>query len=339
MFTVLGSDMEIRVGRFILLCMICALWTARTESLDGATSTEDIETTAPDEDIEINAPTASDEEDDNNNPLILGNLSLCQNVVDNVFLPFVGDCNKYYLCRSGQAIELRCEWPYEFDAATQSCVSPGKANCLPTCKAFHFSTFSYQRTCTKYVLCYYGHPVLRECQDDLQYNPKTDRCDFPQNVDCVESECSIYFNAYHLRYVPSKSSCEKYFLCGNGIPRAQTCSTGLHFSTKCNCCDIPSNSNCQLKSPSSTRSNWFKDILQILQIPAQRRLNYQPVSPKPSEVVCPPEGVHFYVHETRPDAYHYCAMGHGLVLECSPGLWFDLAVKECREPKNVGHQN
>jgi len=31
--------------------------------------------------------------------LIMGNLSLCGNVADNVFLPFVGDCNKYYLCR------------------------------------------------------------------------------------------------------------------------------------------------------------------------------------------------------------------------------------------------
>lgn len=332
------------------------MWTARTESLDGATSAGDeiTPTTAPDEDIE----TVFGEEDGNNSPLILGNLSLCHNVVDNVFLPFVGDCNKYYLCRcefrpnnlykpiailrffnppAGQSIELQCEWPYQFDAATQSCVNPGQANCLPTCKPFHFSTFSYQRTCTKYVLCYYGHPVLRECQDDLQYNSKTDRCDFPQNVDCVESECSIYFNAYHLRYVASKSSCEKYFLCGNGIPKEQTCSTGLHFSTKCNCCDIPSNSNCQLKSRSPTRSNLFKDILHILEMPAQRRQNSQPISLKPSEVVCPSEGVHFYAHETRPDAYHYCAMGHGLVLECSQGLWFDPSVKECREPKNVGH--
>ncbi|KAH8274322.1 hypothetical protein KR026_009376, partial [Drosophila bipectinata] len=328
------------LGRFIFIFMVCALWTARTQSLDGATSGEDIKvtpTTAPDEDIEISAPTTSDEEDGDNNPLIVGNLSLCQNVVDNVFLPFVGDCNKYYLCRcefrpnnlyiiailkfsnhpAGKAIELRCEWPYQFDAATQSCVNPGKANCLPTCEAFKFSTFGYQRTCTKYVLCYYGHPVLRECQDDLQYNSKTDRCDFPQNVDCVDSECSIYFNAYHLRYVPSKSSCKKYFLCGNGIPTEQTCATGLHFSTKCNCCDIPLNSNCQI-SP-------------------QRRLTYHRISPKPSEVICPSEGVHFYAHETRPDAYHYCAMGHGLILECSQGLWFDPAVKECREPKNVGY--
>ncbi|XP_017052069.1 protein obstructor-E [Drosophila ficusphila] len=252
------------------------------------------------------------------NGLIIGNLSLCGNVADNVFLPFVGDCNRYYLCRSGQAIELQCEWPYEFNAKNQSCVHPGQAYCLPTCKALTFSTFSYQRTCTKYVLCYYGHPVLRQCQDGLQYNSETDRCDFPQNVDCVESECSIYYNAYHLRYVPSKVSCEKYFLCGNGIPREQTCTPGLHFSTKCDCCDIPSKAGCQ--------------------IPFEQRKvrRYSRLLPRTTDGICPPDGVHFYAHESRRDAYYYCFFGHGLILECSEGLWYDPKVQECREPQNVG---
>ncbi|KAH8379275.1 hypothetical protein KR009_003964, partial [Drosophila setifemur] len=290
---------------FILICLLCGVLATRAESFNDTTTAED--------------PIALDEEDDNVTGLFMGNLSLCQNIADNVFLPFVGDCNKYYLCRSGQAIQLQCEWPYQFNAPTQSCVNLGEAECMPICQAYAFSTFIYQRTCTKYVLCYYGRPVLRECQDGLQYNSRTERCDFPQNVDCVESECSIYFNAYHLRYVPSKVSCEKYFLCGNGVPREQTCAPGLYFSSNCSCCDIPSNSDCQIQEPPSERK-----ILSRL-------------SPHASAVICPATGVHFYAHETRQDSYHFCVDGHGLVLECSQGLWYDHNVKECRDPQNILH--
>ncbi|KAI8041163.1 hypothetical protein M5D96_005415 [Drosophila gunungcola] len=281
---------------WLIIYLLCGVFEARSEGFDGST-------------------TASVEK--YGRSLILGNLSLCGNVADNVFLPFVGDCNRYYLCRSGQAIELQCESPYQFNANTQSCVNPGEADCLPTCDALSFSTFSYQRTCTKYVLCYYGQP----CHDGLQYNAQTDRCDFPQNVDCVESECSIYYNAYHLRYVPSKVSCEKYFLCGIGVPREQSCTPGLHFNTKCDCCDIPSKSDCQI--PIEQRK-----VRQLSSRLSPRTLT--------QNGICPSVGVHFYAHESRQDAYYYCVDGHGLVLDCSEGLRYDPKVQECREPQNVG---
>lgn len=48
------------------------------------------------------APGPEDDNDDNNetdeNGIFVGNLSLCQNVSNRVFLPYVGDCRKYYLC-------------------------------------------------------------------------------------------------------------------------------------------------------------------------------------------------------------------------------------------------
>lgn len=60
------------------------------------------------------------------------------------------------------------------------------------------------------------------------------------------------------------------------------------------------------------------------------------LSPVTTVGICPPSGVHFYVHESRRDAYYYCVDGHGLVLDCSAGLWYDPTVQECREPQNVG---
>ncbi|SPP76380.1 protein obstructor-E [Drosophila guanche] len=301
-----------RTGLLIFGLLLCNHFLVEAKDADVDTGA------LPDrEDGRASVTAADDAEDGSDMSLIMGNLSLCENVADSVFLPYVGDCNKYYLCRYGQAIELQCERPFLFNAPTQSCVRQNEAHCLPTCTNYTLSTFSYERTCTKYVLCYFGHPVLRECQDGLQYNSKTDRCDFPQNVDCVESECSIYYNAYQLHYVPSKVSCDKYFLCGNGVPREQSCAKGLYFSTTCNCCVLPSDSDCQI--------SYQQKMVQ----PFSRQ------SPRIADMKCPSAGVHFYPHESRKDAYYFCVEGHGLTLDCSPGLWYDAKVQECREPNNV----
>lgn len=72
-----------------------------------------------------------------------------------------------------------------------------------------------------------------------------------------------------------------------------------------------------------------------LQIPAVRR-NIQPYSRSPlrkADAECPAQGVYFYAHKKRRDAYIYCVNGHGLILECTPGLWYDPNIQECREPK------
>ncbi|KAH8270059.1 hypothetical protein KR018_003457, partial [Drosophila ironensis] len=290
----------------IVLCLMCGLLAAIADDFDGTTTTEIVEIT-------------EEPDDEKDYSLFVGELNLCRNVSDNVFLPYVGNCTKYYLCRSGMPIELQCEQPYQFNAPTQRCVSVGQADCLPQCDELSFSSYAYPRTCTKYVICYNGHPVLRECQDGLQYNSKTNQCDFPYKVDCVESECSVYNNAYHLRYVASKVSCEKYFLCANGVPKPQTCSVGLHFNSKCGCCDIPSNSGCQVGA-----------------LPTLVSEAIAPNPPRESDLVCPSDGIHFFAHESRLDAYHFCAEGRGLIMECSHGLRFDPKVKECREPQNMG---
>lgn len=119
---------------------------------------------------------------------------------------------------------------------------------MPKCESFNLTSFGYDRTCTKYVLCYYGIPVLRECQDGLQYNADTDRCDFPQYVDCVDNECMRLSESTELLFLPSKASCSKYFLCAKGVAMNYTCAEGLYFSTDCNCCDYPNKSQCQVSS-------------------------------------------------------------------------------------------
>ncbi|XP_037939771.1 protein obstructor-E-like [Teleopsis dalmanni] len=242
-------------------------------------------------------------------------INICEGVSNSVFLPFLGNCSKYYICMNSVAIERTCEQGYNFDAKTQSCTYPDQAQCLPTCtKAL--SSFCYDRTCTKYVLCYSGVPVLRECCDGLQYNSDTDRCDFPQYVDCVDNVCTIFTDPSNITFLESKASCSKYFICMEGQAYAQNCASGLMFNSECNCCDFPSNVNCTISAV---------------------KRNIQPFSrapPKRADIDCPKEGTHFYPH-LRPESYYFCMDGRGVILDCTPGLVYDSKLETCREPQNI----
>ncbi|EDW70059.2 protein obstructor-E [Drosophila virilis] len=247
----------------------------------------------------------------------LGEVNICSNVVDNLFLPAIGNCSNYYLCVAGKAVPRSCSENYYFDARDQQCVDVSEVRCLPNCPAQGVSSFCYDRTCTKYVLCFSGEPVLRECADGLQYNAETDRCDFPQYVDCVDNLCVRQNNPDSIVYIASKSQCDKYYICVDGLPANQSCASGLQFNPACNCCDFPSRANCTVES-------------------LQR--NIQPfarVPPRVADISCPAEGAHFFAHKTRKEAYYYCLNGRGVTLDCTPGLVYDAKLEECREPQFV----
>jgi len=133
-----------------------------------------------------------------------------------------------------------------YDPVLQLCTYADVVQCLPSCESFQLSSFCYDNTCTKYVLCYYGKPVLRQCQDGLQYNNRTDRCDFPEYVDCVANDCSATFQPEDIIYLASKASCTKYFVCSDGYPWEQECAPGLAYNPTLRLCDFAKNVNCSV---------------------------------------------------------------------------------------------
>lgn len=213
----------------------------------------------------------------------LATVNLCSNVVDNLFIPHVTNCSEYYLCigkyipskrdpqnifalvlwliflffkiLANQSIVRSCTPGYYFDARDQQCVDVSEVRCLPKCPATGLSSFCYDRTCTKYVLCFAGEPVVRECVDGLQYNAETDRCDYPQYVDCVDNLCVRQNNPDNIVFIASKSVCDKYYICVDGQPTNQTCSSGLQFNKETNSCDFPSRTNCEVSLYNESRSN------------------------------------------------------------------------------------
>ncbi|XP_062128037.1 probable chitinase 10 [Drosophila sulfurigaster albostrigata] len=244
-------------------------------------------------------------------------VNICSNVTDNLFLPSVNSCSEYYLCISQTAISRNCSDDTYFDARDQQCVPVSEVRCLPKCPAQGLSTFCYDRTCTKYVMCFGGTPVIRECSDGLQYNAQIDRCDFPQYVDCVDNLCVRNNNANAIVYIASKARCNKYYVCLDGQPINQTCASGLQYNPEAQSCDFPSRVNCTVET-------------------LQRNIQpYSKVPPRSADIRCPEEGAHFFAHKTRKEAYYYCLNGRGVTLDCTPGLVYDAKLEECREPQFV----
>nr|NP_648647.1 uncharacterized protein Dmel_CG10725 [Drosophila melanogaster]AAN11837.1 uncharacterized protein Dmel_CG10725 [Drosophila melanogaster]AOQ09959.1 CG10725-RB [synthetic construct] len=247
-----------------------------------------------------------------------GDVNVCSNVVNNLFVPQVGNCSKYFLCMNEIAVPRECPTDYYFDARDQECVPLMEVECIGSCKNRGLSSFCYDRTCTKYVLCFDGTPVIRQCSDGLQYNALTDRCDYPQYVDCVDNLCSRNNNPDDIVFIPSKARCDKYYICMDGLPQVQNCTSGLQYNPSTQSCDFPSKVNCTVESLQ-------RNILPFARAP-----------PRLADIECPSEGAHFIAHQKRQDAYYYCLNGRGVTLDCTPGLVFDAKREECREPHLVG---
>ncbi|EDW72613.2 uncharacterized protein Dwil_GK17084 [Drosophila willistoni] len=244
-------------------------------------------------------------------------VNICSGVADNLFLPQVNNCSAYNLCIGETAIQRVCPSSYYFDAAEQECLVAEEVKCLPTCPTTGLSSFGYSRTCNKYILCYGGASVIRQCSDGLQYNKNTDRCDYPQYVDCLSNLCTKYDDPEDIVYLASKSACDKYFVCLNGFPTVQTCSNGLQYNPETKLCDFPSNVNCTVET-------------------LQRNiLPYAKAPPRSADITCPAKGTHFFAHQKRSDAYYYCQDGRGVTLDCTPGLVYDSKTEDCREPQFV----
>lgn len=178
-------------------------------------------------------------------------VNVCRGAADNLFLPILNNCSAYYVCMDETPLMRSCTGGFLFDAKSQSCTYPSEAQCVKNCTSA-LSSFCYDRTCTKYVLCYAGTPVVRECCDGLQYNAETDRCDFPQYVDCVDDMCTIFNNPKDITFLSSKAACDKYYVCMDGMAFARNCSKGLQFNPECNCCDFQSKVNCTVSKNYNT---------------------------------------------------------------------------------------
>ncbi|XP_055857081.1 probable chitinase 10 [Episyrphus balteatus] len=243
-------------------------------------------------------------------------INVCEGVKDGIFLADMEDCGKYITCMGGKAYPGSCSDGFQFSARTQRCDEPEKTECLPKCNNT-LQFMPYPKTCNKYILCFAGASVLQQCSRNLQYNPETNRCDFPKYVDCVENMCNNNNDPYNIDFVESKADCGRFYICYNSVPMLETCASGLYFNPKLNSCDYKENVNCTISAKS-------RNVLPYAKMP-----------PTKANIPCPKQGVHFYPNPSDPAAYFFCSNGKGLVLTCSPGLVYNKKLQTCTESKNV----
>ncbi|XP_063830120.1 uncharacterized protein LOC135079394 [Ostrinia nubilalis] len=224
------------------------------------------------------------------------------------------DCHKFYQCWDGQlvvhscpsdlyfSIEAnRCEWSKVVDCAdrnvpekesnevddSQDDSGAGAGNCDPSqapeiCAAEDSAgVLVAHEKCNKFYICENGLPLAISCPANLLFNPKTDTCDWAENVDCgdritsdgdnggCDGNCDNDSddgaddngNAGAGNCDPSQApeicaaegsdsvlvaheKCNKYYICVHGKPVPFRCPGNLLFNPQSDTCDWPENVNC-----------------------------------------------------------------------------------------------
>jgi len=112
--------------------------------------------------------------------------------------------------------------------------------------------FPVEEDCTSFYKCSNGYRTLHNCPSNLLFNPAISVCDWPENVQCgnteetkqeVEKEACKDENGNGITGGPYKveSDCTVFYMCSAGYKTTQNCVPGLVFNQASSACDWPAN--------------------------------------------------------------------------------------------------
>ncbi|CAG7716047.1 unnamed protein product [Allacma fusca] len=200
--------------------------------------------------------------------------------------PHPTDCNKFYECSNGDAYLLHCDGDLVFNPRIEMCdylenvpecngnpatttttpkPNPPTGTPGPTPPSDDFvcpkdeGLFPNPKDCSTYYQCNAGHAFLEDCPPDLVFNPRTENCDYLENVpECngnpattttrkpnppsdpttvsppEEFTCPGKDGLY-----PNPADCFTYYVCVAGDSVLIACPDGLAFNPKTLSCDYP----------------------------------------------------------------------------------------------------
>lgn len=207
-----------------------------------------------------------------------------QSCVTGSYHPSSSNCSAFHVCRRGRLTEVACPSDMWFDprhkddvlcnypevvcAADNSvCDCAEKYPPLPpdplvesavTCLAdqrFHFT--ASQVECGRYFVCFNEHVRRLECREGLQFNPETERCDYPEIVNCqvsvrrrVDTRTGIRqyigFNQLQIidpdcpregiSFLPHADQDDAFYFCVHGYKTLQTCPFYHVWNAETNAC-------------------------------------------------------------------------------------------------------
>lgn len=164
---------------------------------------------------------------------------------------FVADpfsCNGYYYCEDGDGIQGLCSSGWNFNPETKNCIRnfPCELKILPYdyCNIVPDGVFiKVPNTCTDYQTCWRGDLLNGTCPHTFYFNAINGECDYPENVDCVESTTLAPEIPSEIEcpeagvFIADGKSCNGYYYCkgledGSIEPIHSQCPDGRFFDPK-----------------------------------------------------------------------------------------------------------
>ena len=178
------------------------------------------------------------------------------------------------------AVALRGTW------ATHSVIYP--------CPPFGLALLPHSTSCDKYIQCFAGVAVERDCGPGLHYNQTQEKCIDMSKADCYRNSCPLFNDPENLVYLPDYTDCTKYYLCYNNEPKAYHCAEGLHWSEEDQHCTTPALANC---------------------------VDY--------EIVCRPDEISQLPNPRFCEQFYFCLFGTSFPSTCPGELLFDIRTGQC----------
>ncbi|XP_055534944.1 protein obstructor-E-like [Wyeomyia smithii] len=194
-------------------------------------------------------------------------------------------------------------------------VNPNEPVSEYKCPETGVSSIPHKYSCTKYVMCFDGIPVVQNCAPGLHYDSQSQQCTFPIHAECVLESgiCPQTNDPNKIIFIADKLDCAKYYYCYNGEPHENSCATGLHWDPDNNWCTPIELSHCKNYTP-------YKEIDEPF------------LTPK--TVSCQDNSAHWVEHPRSCRHYYLCYKGKAILKRCDDGLFWDFKEGSCNYSAN-----
>lgn len=228
-----------------------------------------------------------------------------------VFLPNKEDCSMYYVCLGGKPIPLACGDGRHWSTRENTCLKKSEAKCefeddegVEQCPEIGMKQISHPDNCEKYILCFGGIRIKRNCPPGFHFSRDSRMCMAAKKAGCENEdeerlECPEIDDLGNLVFLPNPKDCGKYYLCFGGEQISLSCSDGLHWSVE--------EQNCVSKRKAGCEK--FDDNDDIEE--------------------CPEQGVKSISHPHNCEKFILCISGTRIEQNCPSGMHFSREFRSC----------
>ncbi|XP_058127249.1 peritrophin-1-like [Anopheles ziemanni] len=167
--------------------------------------------------------------------------SRCPRVDDpekTIHLTHPTDCNRFLVCSSGMAYEMRCPEGLEYDTEQRSCDYDYLVRCSEG------GRMQIQQANQPFEMPSSQLLLNRPAWNDPQEERRDEVPQYKAPVSVVDARCPRTDNPMKPIHLPRTGNCAKFMKCFGGRAYEMDCPVGLEFDAKNNRCDYPSLAGC-----------------------------------------------------------------------------------------------